>query len=289
MQKIKHKLNLNVGMWLVGGLIGMIVFLVGCVKLNNNLTPTQNFLPLPTIQTPLPAPLVSNLPAISSSKPTVTPKIDTLDWKTYKDEKHGISLIYPGYWGNYNRYTEENMEKFEKDRGITYYFENNPNVKMALESKDFKLDHPGSLYDYLLDGVPVSFKQVTDIDKYCTENKKESLLCEKYNLSEDKSGILEDRIFCLASPTGGGINCSYYRFFFTVIANKDFPVFVLSARVGTSDYNDPVYKECDYDKIQNIDLSKNCFKKNYKAYFIKHEKELSELSKIISSFKFAEK
>ena len=197
----------------------------------------------------------------------------------FQDQENEVMFDYPGHWGNY--YIKEHIAGFEKDRGITYSFQNNLNIHVALENKAFNLEHQGGLYNnYLLDGLPISFEGNINIDNYCDKNRNKSLSCKKYNINKIKKGILEDRAFCIASPTGGGISCSYYRFFFIATENKEFPIFVITMRIMGG---------CDYESYQNLNLTEDCLKEKYKEYFDRHEKELNEFDQILSTFRFIEK
>ncbi len=76
------------------GLVTLAVAYTGIEKskkVSINLTPTQVFLPTPSIA----------ITATTSPTPTITPVVDTSDWKTYTNEEYGFELTFPERWKGY--------------------------------------------------------------------------------------------------------------------------------------------------------------------------------------------
>ena len=229
---------------------------------------------------------------IYSNEFTIKEKVkdETADWKTYRDGEYGFEFKYPEDWGECYKNTEDQIEPFKvSNRGIIYYFDNSA-LKISLEKNDFEIESEYSLRNFFLDGLPIIFGEIGDIDLYCNRIDNDRLLnnrllnCKIVELSNKKS-ILRDDVFCTDSPTGGDVSCGFYRTLLISTENQDFPTLIISSGyLGNYDY----YKVCEGFPAGG----NKCFddsEKQFNESIKKYQKEINDFNQILSSFKFIEK
>jgi|GEM_PF-3652959 len=245
--------------------------------------------------------------------------------KIYRNEELGIEFEYPEYLGEFKKIDKEEKEvlpgrEFPKklNRGITYEAIRLPDnnkfpLYFSLESKDFYYDSDRHPYYVLglrtMDKLPAAFGEIDDINSYCKEiknrqleeKKEESkdhhnallLNCEKIEVGNRK-GVLKDHIFYKKGLTGAIGNHEFFRLLLVNTHIEDYPVFIVSldldgyllSRHGEEGDKRKlcIHEEDCFSSEEIIRQGQNFYP--FKASLEQHEKEVSALNQIISTFRF---
>jgi hypothetical protein len=174
-------------------------------------------------------------------KPEKTLEIDTSDWKTYKDEKLGVSFKYPKEWS-----LEKCVSYIKGGFGLNAEKSafSNPSCNFWIDFVDknsfYKFNPP--LKDYFCN------KEWQKYSPY-TLGFGETLTCNEIEIRRNEKGLVSDALHChtISSPHADITidYCEYFTIFYLYLKNEEYPIFVAGKKWDGECYRKKCKKE-DY-------------------------------------------